>query len=85
MANFGKPENCSCFPVVDLNSCFSKDFNNIKQEMELEMETEMETDASPVLLMSSSASRENTNTLPVIPVSYTHLDVYKRQRWYNYI
>ena len=60
MANVEKPNDCSGFPVVDLNSCFSNGFNNEKQEIE------METDDSPILLMSSSASRENSNTFSVI-------------------
>ncbi|CAI4058520.1 hypothetical protein SKDZ_04G4240 [Saccharomyces kudriavzevii ZP591] len=60
MAIIEKPNVCSGFQVVDLNSCFAGDFSDIKQE------TEIGTDDSPILLMSSSASRENSNTFSVI-------------------
>ncbi|EJS42309.1 adr1p [Saccharomyces arboricola H-6] len=60
MTNIEKSKNCSGFPVVDLNSCFASNFSNIKQE------TELETDDSPILLMSSFTSRENSNTFSVI-------------------
>ncbi|QID83545.1 DNA-binding transcription factor adr1 [Saccharomyces pastorianus] len=62
MANIEKPNNNTGFPGFDLNSYFANDFNNIKQETEMEMET----DNSPDLPMSSSASRENSNTFSVI-------------------